>query len=115
MQEHRAEGGAGAGLRILFADALPQSAVDELESRGHECVVDSSLGGSDLPDHIAGYDVLVVRSTKVNARVFAAADRLALVIRAGAGTNTIDTAPRLPRGASSSPTCPAATPPRSPS
>ena len=32
-----------------------------------------------------------MRSTKVRAAVFDAADRLALVIRAGAGTNTIDT------------------------
>ena len=33
----------------------------------------------------------MVRSTKVKPSVFEAADRLALVIRAGAGTNTIDT------------------------
>ena len=35
--------------------------------------------------------MLVVRSTKVPRAVFDAADRLVLVIRAGAGTNTIDT------------------------
>ena len=33
----------------------------------------------------------MVRSTKVKRAVFEAADRLTLVIRAGAGTNTIDT------------------------
>ena len=59
MQENRAEGGAGAGLRILIADSLPQRAVDDLEARGHECVVDSSLGGADLAEHIQGFDVLV--------------------------------------------------------
>ena len=45
-----------------------------------------------------GFDVLVVRSTKVGAEVFEAGDKLALVIRAGAGTNTIDTATAAARG-----------------
>ena len=52
----------------------------------------------DLPTRIAGFDVLVVRSTKVPGGVFEAADRLALVIRAGAGTNTIDTEAAAARG-----------------
>ncbi len=102
MQEVQ-EQGAGevrerAGLRILLADALPREAVAELEARGHECVVEPGLGGSDLAERIPGFDVLVVRSTKVPAEVLAAADRLALVIRAGAGTNTIDTAAAASRG-----------------
>lgn len=86
------------GLHILVADSLPQPALDDLAQRGHRCVVDASLGTSDLPDRIAGFDVLVVRSTKVTAKVFEVADRLALVIRAGAGTNTIDTPAAAARG-----------------
>ena len=89
---------ADAGLRILVADSLPEQAVAELEGRGHRCDVDADLGASDLADRIKGYDVLVVRSTKVKADVFEVADRLALVIRAGAGTNTIDTAVAASRG-----------------
>src|SRR3954470_12749556 len=89
---------AGAGLRILVADSLPQVAIEELEARGHECVVDAGLTDSDLADRIAGFDILVVRSTKVKKGVFARADRLALVIRAGAGTNTIATADAAARG-----------------
>ncbi len=85
-------------LRILIADSLPETAVGELESRGHSCEVDSDLGASDLAERIEGYDVLVVRSTKVKADVFEVADRLALVIRAGAGTNTIDTSAAAARG-----------------
>ena len=50
------------------------------------------------PDRIPGFDILVVRSTKVTGSVFGAGDRLALVIRAGAGTNTIDTAAAAARG-----------------
>ena len=85
-------------LRILVADRLPGRAIAELEARGHECVVDPSVGKSDLPDRIEGFDVLVVRSTKVPGEVFSVADRLALVIRAGAGTNTIDTTAAASRG-----------------
>ena len=98
MQGHRDEVGTGSGLRILVADALPQTAIAELEARGHECVVDASLGKSDLADRIQGFDILVVRSTKVTEGVFGIADRLALVIRAGAGTNTIATAAAAARG-----------------
>jgi D-3-phosphoglycerate dehydrogenase len=78
-------------VRILFADKLPEQTIADLEAQGHECVMEPGLHADDLADHIAGFDGLVVRSTKVKGAVFDAADRLALVIRAGAGTNTIDT------------------------
>jgi D-3-phosphoglycerate dehydrogenase len=89
---------SGGGLRILVADTLPAPAIEALEQRGHECVVDGSLGKDDLPARIPGFDVLVVRSTKVREKTFEDADRLALVIRAGAGTNTIDTTAAAVRG-----------------
>ena len=88
----------GGGLRILLADSLPAPAVDALEERGHECVVDAGIGKDDLPERIPGFDVLVVRSTKVREKAFEVADRLALVIRAGAGTNTIDIGAAAARG-----------------
>ena len=91
MHGHHDEVRTGAGLRILVADSLPQAAIDDLETRGHECVVDAGLGESDLAERIPGFDILVVRSTKVTSSVFEVADRLALVVRAGAGTNTIAT------------------------
>jgi D-3-phosphoglycerate dehydrogenase len=85
-------------MQLLFADSLPQKTIAELEARGHLCVVDPGLGEADLAGRIPGFDILVVRSTKVPGSVFEAADRLALVIRAGAGTNTIDTAAAAARG-----------------
>jgi D-3-phosphoglycerate dehydrogenase / 2-oxoglutarate reductase len=78
-------------LHLLFADRLPQQTIQDLEERGHVCSMEPGLSADELRSRIAGYDVLVVRSTKVKAPVFEAADRLVLVIRAGAGTNTIDT------------------------
>ena len=78
-------------MDLLFADRLPEQTITDLEDRGHRCVVEPDLKADDLAARIAGFDGLVVRSTKVKAPVFEAADRLALVIRAGSGTNTIDT------------------------
>jgi D-3-phosphoglycerate dehydrogenase len=85
-------------MQLLFADSVPEQTVSDLESRGHDCVLEPDLRAEELPRRIAGFDTLVVRSTKVGGRVFEAADRLALVIRAGAGTNTIDTAAAAARG-----------------
>jgi D-3-phosphoglycerate dehydrogenase / 2-oxoglutarate reductase len=78
-------------VRILFADKLSDQTVHDLEAHGHECEVEPGLSADDLAGRVAGHDVLVVRSTKVPREVFDAAEGLVLVIRAGAGTNTIDT------------------------
>jgi len=85
-------------MHLLFADRLPEKTLVELEARGHVCVMEPGLAADDLPSRIAGFDGLVVRSTKVRHEVFEAADRLVLVIRAGAGTNTIDTDAAAARG-----------------
>ena len=78
-------------MHLLFADSVADRTIAELESRGHRCSVEPALTTAELPGRIAGVDGLVVRSTKVDRAVFEAADKLGLVIRAGAGTNTIDT------------------------
>jgi D-3-phosphoglycerate dehydrogenase len=85
-------------MRVLFADSVGASTVTELEARGHACVVDAGLQAGDLAAGLDGFDALVVRSTKVGREVFERADRLALVVRAGAGTNTIDTEAAAARG-----------------
>ena len=77
-------------MRILVADRLPERFVKAMEDRGHGCAVDARLTEASLPGAVAGVDILVVRSTRVTASVFAAADSLRLVVRAGSGTNTID-------------------------
>jgi D-3-phosphoglycerate dehydrogenase len=77
-------------MHLLFADSVADRTIADLEKRGHRCSVEPTLTTADLPARIAGVDALVVRSTKVDRTVFDAADKLALVIRAGAGTNTID-------------------------
>lgn len=77
-------------MRVLLADRLPDEAIERLRAVGDEVVVMPELTVEDLPDHIADTEVLVVRSTKVDAAALEAADHLGLIVRAGAGTNTID-------------------------
>ena len=79
-------------MKILLADSLPAPAVARLEAAGDEVVIDASLTAADLGNALAGVEVLVVRSTEVTAAALEHADELALIVRAGAGTNTIDTA-----------------------
>lgn len=85
-------------MKILFADKFPGSYQEELVARGHQCVCEPDLGPDALPGAIPGYDVLVVRSTKVTADTIANADSLKIIIRAGAGTNTIDKGVAADRG-----------------
>lgn len=85
-------------MRILLADALDDQATEALLAAGHEVAVKPDLAADDLADHVAGHDALVVRSTKVRAEALAAADRLALVVRAGAGTENIDVETASARG-----------------
>jgi len=79
-------------MKVLLADRLPDEAVQRLTASGDEVIVMADLTADDLPAHIAGAEVLVVRSTKVTSATLDAADRLGLIVRAGAGTNTIDCA-----------------------
>lgn len=79
-------------MKVMFADKLAVSATDALTSDGFDLVVEPTLSGDALVDALVTHDpeVLVVRSTKVQEAHLAAARSLALVIRAGAGVNTID-------------------------
>ena len=81
-------------MRILVADKLPPHASARLRATGADVIVEASLRDEALTERIAALEpnVLIVRSTKVGAAQLEASEALALVIRAGAGVNTIDTA-----------------------
>ncbi len=87
-------------MRILFADKAQQCGVDALEAANFEISLQPDLSADDLPDAIRAFDpdVLVVRSTKVKEAALAAAERLSLIVRAGAGYDTIDVAGASRRG-----------------
>jgi D-3-phosphoglycerate dehydrogenase len=78
-------------MRILIADRLASFVSCDLEAAGCAVTVDAGLAGPSLAEALLKVDpdVLVVRSTKVTAEHLAVARRLSLVLRAGAGTNTI--------------------------
>ncbi len=79
-------------MNILIADKFSTSGLETLREQGHHVIYQPELGAAELPKAIADErpEILVVRSTEVRAEAFAAGERLSLVIRAGAGVNTID-------------------------
>lgn len=87
-------------MRVLVADRLPASALDELAAAGFLVHSDAGLSGSTLTTAMREHDpeILIVRSTKVTAEALDAGASLGLIIRAGAGTNTIAVADAASRG-----------------
>jgi D-3-phosphoglycerate dehydrogenase len=87
-------------MRVLVADKLASFVPGRLQDAGAHVTVDTSAKDAALTARVAELDpeVLVVRSTKVTAADIAAGRNLALVIRAGAGVNTIDLAAASSRG-----------------
>ncbi|HKY48475.1 MAG TPA: NAD(P)-dependent oxidoreductase, partial [Acidimicrobiia bacterium] len=77
-------------MKILVADAFEQSGLNALVEAGYDLDHQPNLKSADLAGALGDSEVLVVRSTRVEADVFDVDGPLGLVIRAGAGTNTID-------------------------
>src|SRR5580700_6446931 len=86
-------------MHVLIADKFEQSGQDGLKSSGCEVTYQPGLKDDALAEAVARLrpDVLVVRSTKVTEAILAAG-ALKLVVRAGAGYNTIDVAGASRRG-----------------
>ncbi len=79
-------------MNILIADKFEERGQDALRGLGCNLVYEPGLQGAALADAVEGTacSVLVVRSTKVTEDVLARGEALNVVIRAGAGYNTID-------------------------
>ncbi|MCX7800785.1 MAG: 3-phosphoglycerate dehydrogenase [Fimbriimonadales bacterium] len=78
-------------MKVLVADKFEKVGLEGLKALGVEVLSDPSLKEQALEDKIREYqpEILVVRSTKVTAPMVTGTS-LKLVIRAGAGVNTID-------------------------
>lgn len=87
-------------MRILVADKLAPFVSGRLQDAGAEVIVDTLAKDARLTERVRELDpdVLIVRSTKVTAADIGAGRSLALVIRAGAGVNTIDLKAASARG-----------------
>ena len=81
-------------MKILIADKFDQWAIDDLIAARCDVAYDPGLEGEALRDAVreSGCNLLIVRSTKVPARVIEASPGLGLILRAGAGYNNIDVA-----------------------
>jgi len=86
-------------MRVLIADAFEESGRQALDAMGCEVLFAPKLKDETLVAEVERFhpDVLVVRSTKVPEAVLAAG-ALKLVVRAGAGYNTIDVPAASRRG-----------------
>ena len=85
-------------MRILVADEFPKNHLDALRGLGLSVEFRPGLKGDALAEAAKDASILVVRSTEVPAKVFEVATGLSLVIRAGAGVNTIDVKAASSRG-----------------
>jgi D-3-phosphoglycerate dehydrogenase len=86
-------------MKVLVADTFEKSGLAGLTTAGCEVVYQPEAKDESLTEAIraSGADVLIVRSTAVTAAMLDAG-RLSLIVRAGAGYNTIDVAAASKRG-----------------
>jgi D-3-phosphoglycerate dehydrogenase len=84
--------------QLLVADAFPKERLADFAALGLEVVHRPDVGPKELPEAAGEASILVVRSKQVTAEVFERATALSLVVRAGAGVNTIDVAAASRRG-----------------
>ncbi len=85
-------------MKILIADKVSANMVADLKALGGEVILSPDLSPETLPGALAGVEILIVRSTKVTAAAIEAGSSLSLIIRAGAGINTIDIATASAKG-----------------
>ncbi|MBL0927828.1 MAG: hydroxyacid dehydrogenase [Phycisphaerales bacterium] len=87
-------------MKVLIADKFQPSGVQQLKDLRFEVEYQPDVPAESLAEAVAKSDphVLVVRSKKAPAAVFERAGRLSLVVRAGAGYDTIDVAAASARG-----------------
>jgi D-3-phosphoglycerate dehydrogenase len=81
-------------LNVLIADKLEQSGIDGIRALGCSVTADAAVAPEAIGAAIAasGAQVLIVRGKKVPAAAIKEAKGLRLIVRAGAGYDTIDVA-----------------------
>jgi D-3-phosphoglycerate dehydrogenase / 2-oxoglutarate reductase len=84
--------------RILVADSIAEAGIDLLREH-FDVDVETDLTQAGLIEIVGEYEAIIVRSaTRVTAEVIAAAHRMKVIARAGAGLDTIDVKAALDRG-----------------
>lgn len=76
--------------KVLLPQEIMQDGRDYLESRGLELIAGSGMETENIIRDIKGIDAMVVRLSKITREVFEAADKLKVIVRHGAGFDTVD-------------------------
>lgn len=79
-------------MRVLIADTMPEASVSDLERYGLTVNYLPDLTGDNLTETLGKSqpEIMIVRSTRVTREMIESDRALSLIIRAGAGFNTID-------------------------
>ncbi|MBR0111861.1 MAG: 3-phosphoglycerate dehydrogenase [Bacteroidales bacterium] len=92
-------------MKVLLATQKPFAAAavagirNILEGAGHEvALLEKYAAQEDLVAAVADAEAMIIRSDKVDAAVIAAAPKLRIVVRAGAGYDNVDLAAATARG-----------------
>ena len=85
-------------MKVLIADKFSEAHLDRINQLGCEVTYNPTVKAETLPKLTGPYKILVVRSKQVTADALKASDQLTMVLRAGAGVNTIDVKTASARG-----------------
>ena len=85
-------------MRLLIADKFPESFIAQFRSLGLAVDYEPELSAAALAERVSDVQILVVRSKKVSREVIVRGDKLELILRAGAGVDTIDVEAASERG-----------------
>ncbi len=87
-------------MKVLIADKFEKVGIDGLQELGCTVISQPDLTAAALPEALKAHDpsVLIVRGTKVTGEALRSGPSLGLVIRAGAGIDTIDVPAASDRG-----------------
>lgn len=77
-------------MKILIADKFPAEYLKEIVNLNYEYTLCPDITSNELVNKIIGFDILIVRSKKIDSTIIKSSDKLKMIIRAGSGYDTID-------------------------
>ncbi len=85
-------------MKTLIAEKFSEAHLERLTKLGCEVTYNPTVKAEDLPKLTPGFKILIVRGKQVSGDAIKASSELSLIIRAGAGVNTIDVKTASARG-----------------
>src|SRR5579871_795190 len=85
-------------MKAIIIDAFSEAHLSSLRALGLEVEYKPQLKADELPGAVDGVSIVVARSKQVTREAIERGRELALIVRAGAGVNTIDVKAASARG-----------------